>query len=279
MAASDSCVPNLYADAIESSANNRVASHAGLIRSVASMAPAAADLLATAVCTFLVYSVSSGPAISLRQRAIVSLVVGIVAAFTHAQRRESIICNLIQVRETEAILRSAVLSQLSFLCVNLLLGKHLPAWEYALSLFSMAASMMLMRTAITRLLRRLHAAGYGADPVVIYGHSDTTKQIAAAMLRSPSCGLHPVAMIHDDSLKAADRMYRSKDGFCKSLPVSSGPLTSAKLKSFRCNLLILAAPHLSQDEIAMKADIARECGTPVAVLTTTVGERRPAGAT
>jgi lipopolysaccharide/colanic/teichoic acid biosynthesis glycosyltransferase len=135
--------------------------------------------------------------------------------------------------------------------------------------------MMLMRGVITRLLRRLHGAGYGADPVVIYGHSDTTKQIATAMLRSPSCGLHPVAMIHDDSLQAADRMYRSKDGFCESLPVSSGPLTSAKLKSFRCNLLILAAPHLSQDEIATKANIARECGAPVAVLSTALESEDP----
>ena len=275
MAASDSCVPNLYADALESRANSRVAGYGGLIRSLASIAPAATDLLAAAICTFLVYGLSSGPALSLRQRTIVSIVVGIVAAFSRAQRQESTICNLIQVRETEAVLRSAVLSQLSFLCVNLLLGKHLPAWAYALSLFAMASSMMLMRGVITRLLRRLHGAGYGADPVVIYGHSDTTKQIATAMLRSPSCGLHPVAMIHDDSLKAADRMYRSKDGFCKSLPVSNGPLTSAKLKSFQCNLLILAAPHLSQDEIATKADIARECGAPVAVLSTALESEDP----
>ena len=166
-----------------------------------------------------------------------SIVVGIVAAFSRAQRQESTICNLIQIRETEAILRSAVLSQLSFLCVNLLLGKHLPAWAYALSLFAMASSMMVMRGVITRLLRRIHGAGYGADPVVIYGHSETTNHLATAMLRSPSCGLHPVAMIHDDSLKAADRMFRSKDGFCNSIPVSNGPLTSAKLNSFQCNLL------------------------------------------
>ena len=275
MAASDSCVPNLYADALESRASNRVDGYRGLIRSLASIAPAAADLLAAAICTFLVYSLSSGSALSLKQRTIASLVVGIVAAFSHAQRQQFTICNLIRIRETEAVLRSAVLSQLSFLCVNLLLGKHLPAWAYALSLFAMASSMMLMRGAITRLLRSLHGAGYGADPVVIYGHSDTTKQIATAMLRSPSCGLHPVAMIHDDSLKAADRMYRSKDGFCKSLPVSSGPLTSAKLKSLQCNLLVLAAPNLSQNEIAAKAEIARQCGTPVAVLSTALESEDP----
>jgi lipopolysaccharide/colanic/teichoic acid biosynthesis glycosyltransferase len=57
--------------------------------------------------------------------------------------------------------------------------------------------------------------------------------------------------------------------------VSSGPLTSAKLKSFRCNLLILAAPHLSQDEIATKANIARECGAPVAVLSTALESEDP----
>lgn len=275
MAASDSCVPNLYADALESRASNRVDGYRGLIRSLASIAPAAADLLAAAICTFLAYSLSSGSALSLKQRTIASLVVGIVAAFSHAQRQQFTICNLIRIRETEAVLRSAVLSQLSFLCVNLLLGKHLPAWAYALSLFAMASSMMLMRGAITRLLRSLHGAGYGADPVVIYGHPDTTKQIATAMLRSPSCGLHPVAMIHDDSVKAADRMYRSRDGFCKSLPVSSAPLTSAKLKSLQCNLLVLAASNLSQNEIAAKAEIARQCGTPVAVLSTALESEDP----
>lgn len=275
MAASDSCVPNLYADALESRTRGRVAAYSGVMRSVVSIAQPAIDLLAAAICTFLVYGLSSGSALSLRQRAIVSLVVGIVAAFSRMQRNESTICNLIHVRETEAILRSAILSQLAFVCVNLLLGKHLPAWAYALSLLAMASSMMLMRVGVKWLLRRVHEAGYGADPVVIYGHSDTTKQIATAMLRSPSCGLHPVAMIHDDSLKAAERMYRSKDGFCKSLPVSSGPLTSAKLKSFQCNLLILAAPQLSRDEMATTADIARECGAPVAVLSTALEGEDP----
>lgn len=275
MAASDSCVPNLYADALESRTDSRVAAYGGLIRSFASIARPAADFIASAICTFFVYSLSSAALLSLKQRTIVSIVVGIVAAFSRAQRHESAICNLIQIRETEAILRSAALSQLTFLCMNVLLGRHLPAWAYALSLFAMAASMMAMRGAITRLLRRVHGAGYGADPVVIYGHSETTKQIASAMLRSPSCGLHPIAMIHDDSLRAADRMFRSKDGFCRSIPVSSGPLTSAKLNSFRCNLLILAAPHLSPDETAAKVDIARECGTPVAVLSTALESEDP----
>lgn len=275
MAASDSCVPNLYADALESRANSRVAAHSRLVRSFATMARPATDLLAAAICTFLVCNFLSGSAPALKQRLIVSVIVGIVAAFSRAQRQESTICNLIQVRETETILRSAVLSQVAFLCLNLLLGKHLPVWAYGLALVAMACSMILMRRVITRLLRRVHQAGYGADPVVIYGHSDTTKQIASAMLRSPSCGLHPVGMIHNDSLKAADRMYRSKDGFGQSLPVSNGPLTSAKLKSFRCNLLILAAPHLSQNEIATTADIARECGAPVAVLSTVLESEDP----
>jgi lipopolysaccharide/colanic/teichoic acid biosynthesis glycosyltransferase len=275
VAASDSCISNLYADAREPHANSRVAAHAGLIRSFATITRPVTDLLATAICTFFVYSLSSGHLLPIRQRTIASLIVGIVAAFSHAQRQESTICNLIEVRETEAILRSSVLSQLAFLCLNLLLGKHLPAWAYAFALVTIASSMILMRGVVTRFLRRVHQAGYGADSVVIYGHSDTTKQIATAMLRSPSCGLHPVAMIHDDSMKAADRMYRSKDSFCKSLPVTNGPLTSARLKSFQCNLLILAAPHLSQGQIATTAEIARECGAPVAVLSSALESEDP----
>jgi lipopolysaccharide/colanic/teichoic acid biosynthesis glycosyltransferase len=40
-------------------------------------------------------------------------------------------------------------------------------------------------------------------------------------------------------------------------------------------LLILAAPHLSQDQIANSADIARECGAPVAVLSTALESEDP----
>src|SRR5215469_2832206 len=275
VAASDSCVPNIYADAVESRVKGREAVRSGVVHSFSSIVRPAADLLAAMICTFVVYSLSSGVALSFKQRTMVSLVVGIVAAFSYVRRQDSSICNLIQIRETEAILRSAVLSQLAFLCVNLLLGKQLPAAAYLLSLLALASSMMVTREVVTRLLRRVHASGYGADPVVIYGHSDTTKQIAAAMLRSPACGLHPVAMIHDDSFKAADRMFRCKDGFCNAIPVSSGPLTSAKLNSFHCNLLILAAPYISQNEIATTADIARECGAPLAVLSTALESEDP----
>lgn len=275
MAASNSCAPNLYADALESRANSRLAAHRELVLSLVTIARPATDFLAAAVCTLLVYRLSSGSTLSLRQRMLVTIVVGIVAAFSRAQRQESSICNLIPLRETEAVIRSAILSQLALLCLNLLLNKHLPTWAYALSLLAMAVSMALMRGVIVRLLRRIHQAGYGADPVAIYGHSDTTRQIATAMLRSPSCGFHPVAMIHDDTLKTADRMYRSRDGFSESMRVTSGPLTSAKLKSFHCNLLVLAAPSLSQSEIAATTEIARECGTPVALLSTALESEDP----
>lgn len=275
MAASDSCVPNLYADALESHANNRVPAYGGLVRSLASIARPTTGFVAAAISTFLVYSLSPGIAASPRQQVIVGVVVGIVAAFSGPQRHESSICNLTQIRETESILRSALLSQLTFLCLNRLLGSHLPAWAYALSLFLMASLMTLMRGLATSLLRCVHGAGYGAEAVVIYGHSETTNQIASAMLRSPTCGFHPVAMVHDDTLKAADRMFRSNDGFCKLIPVTSGPLTSAKLRSFQCNLLIFAAPHLSQEEIATANEIARESGTRVAVLSTGLESEGP----
>ena len=177
MAASDSCVPNLYADALESRAKRREALYSGLVRSFVTIARPAADLLSAATCAFFVYGLPTGASPSLKQRAIVSIVIGIVAGFSRVQQRKPFICNLIQIRETEAILRSAVLPQFVFLCVNLLLGLHLPAWAYVLSLAVMTSSMIVMRVIITKLLRRIHGSGYGADPVIIYGHSETTKQI------------------------------------------------------------------------------------------------------
>lgn len=275
MAASDSCVPNLYADTSESRTNSRGDLYSSLVRSFADIAGPMTGVLAGAFSALLVYSLAPGVAPSIRQQLIVGILVGIVAAFSNRPGQESSICSLIQIRETEAVLRAALLSQLTFLCVNLLITRALPAWAYALSLVAMVSFMMLMRGLIMWSLRRIHKAGYGAEHVVIYGHSETTNQIASAMLRSPSCGLHPVAMIHDDTLKVADRMFRSKDGFCKSIPVSSGPLTSSKLRSFQCNLLILAASHLSREEMAAAGDIARECGTPVALLSAALESEEP----
>ncbi|HEV2578138.1 MAG TPA: sugar transferase [Acidobacteriaceae bacterium] len=274
MAASDSCVPNLCADVTDSHANARETPHGGLLAGIAATLRPSADLLSAATCTFLIYSLS-GIALSLRQRMIMSIVVGIVATFSRIQQEELSISNLNQIRETESVLRSTALSQLIVLSVNLVLGIHLRAWTSALFLFAMASSMLAMRAGITLLLRRVHRAGYGAAPVVIYGHPDTTKQIAAAMLRSPSCGLHPAAIIHDESAHAVHCMFRAKDGFCSSIPISSGPLTSAKLNSFQCNLLILAAPHLSQEEIAVTANIARECGAPVGILSASSESEEP----
>jgi lipopolysaccharide/colanic/teichoic acid biosynthesis glycosyltransferase len=274
VAASDSCVSNLYADALESRANARETVHSGLLGSIATTLRPSADLLMAAICTFLMYSLS-GVALSLRQRMIVSIAVGVIAAFSRIQQQESTISNLNQIRETESVIRSTALSQLIVLSINLVLGIHLRAWTYTLFLFAMASSTLAMRVGITRLLRRVHRAGYGAAPVVIYGHPDTTKQIAAAMLRSPLCGFHPAAMIHDESVEAVDCMFRVKDGFCNSIPVSSEPLTSANLNSFQCNLLILAAPHLSHDEITATADIARECGAPVGVISTASESEEP----
>ena len=265
MAASNSYVPNLCVDALEARATSRKAFYSDLVRSFASIAQPAADLLVPAVYIFLVYSLFSVTS-PLRQRAIGSIVVGIVAALSHAQRRQSSICNLISVRNTETILRSAVLSQLSFLCVNLLIGRHLPAWIYALSTVAIAILMLLTRGVIAQFLRWVHQAGYGSDPVVIYGHSETTKEIANAMLRSPSCGFHPVVMINDDSLPGADSIFRSRHELYRSVPVNTGPLTSTKLISFQCKLLILAAPRLSRKQIATASDIARRCGADVAIL-------------
>jgi len=266
VAASNSYVPNFYADELEARASNRKAFYSESVRSLASIAHPASGLLAAAACVFLVYTLVSATALPLTQRAVGSLVVGIVAALSTQSRRQNVICNLIQIRESETVLRSAVCAQIAFICVNVLLGKHLPLWAYLLSTLATIAATLVMRAMIALLLRQAHHAGFGANSVVIYGHSETTKQIANALLRSPLCGFHPVAMIHDDSLRPAERTFRLGGDLCKSVTVAGAPLTSTKLMSLHCNLLIFAATQLSQGERTTAANIARECGSAVALL-------------
>ncbi len=200
-----------------------------LAASRATLRPSA-DLLMAAICTFLLYSLS-GVALSLRQRMIVSIAVGIVAAFSRIQQQESSICNLNQIRETESVIRSTALSQLIVLCVNLVLGIHLRAWTYTLFLFAMGSSTLSMRAGITRLLRRVHRAGYGAAPVRHLRSSRYHEADCSCDAPVSACVDYiPSAMIHDESIQAADCMFRVKDGFCNSIPVSSGPLAPENLE-------------------------------------------------
>lgn len=275
VAASDSCLSSVCANEFESGANNRGDVYSNIVRSFANIARPATDVLIATSCTFVASGLSRDTSVSLRQSAIASVIVGIVAAFSRVQSQNSSLCNLAHIRETEIILRAATWSQAMFFCVNLLLGRHIHAWAYFLCLLVTASSMFMVQGVITRLLRRLHRAGYGADSVVIYGHAETTKQVAAAMLRSPECGFHPVAIIHDDSLIPADSMFRSQDGFCQSIPISNGPLTSTKLNPCQCSLLILAAPYLSNEEIARASDIAQERGIHIAVPSATLEDENP----
>lgn len=265
MAASDTCVSNLCDDEVPVRSQLRTSAVHEAVRSLSSMAASMVYFVVIAFCAYVIYGHSYGAIISLSRRAIASTIVGLVALLAYKSRHNPAVCNIPRIRETEAVLRSVALSQVALISVGLVLGIHARVWLYVVSVFVMSAAMITTRCAVSAALRRLHHRGYAVTNVAIYGHSKTAKDLASALLRSPVQGFHPVALLCDDSLKSAGFMFRERGGHCRSILVRNDQPRPAEVRELGCDVLIVAAPEISLDQLASTRAMARDVGVSVAI--------------
>lgn len=274
MAASDTFVPDVQSPVIASRSVRSRTLASALVRTVSAMALPVSDFFVGALCTYFIYGHSTGPSLSGVQRGLVALIVVAPPLFARSQDGVSI-SNLGRILEVGIVLRSACQMVVILFWISLLLGRHLAVWMYLIFPLILSILGIGVRWVVNSTVRALHKRGYGADRVVIYGHSDTANYVASAILRAPLCGLHPVALICNEGLRCADAVYRFKHGLNKSIPIHDEPLTPATLNAVGCDLLIAAAPHLCAHDVAAIAEIGRQSGIAVAVATEVSENSRP----
>jgi lipopolysaccharide/colanic/teichoic acid biosynthesis glycosyltransferase len=83
---------------------------------------------------------------------------------------------------------------------------------------------------------------------------------------APRHGLCPVAVVLDDDASAPDRLFRVPDRGLAHIAVTREPISVSLLHAFRCELLIVAAPRLSAQQIEELRDIADQARSSIAVL-------------
>lgn len=270
MAASDSCVSNLYADALAASITGRKSPSRELFWTVAVLVEISLDFLVTTGCVLFALWWQMHPitsAASLQSPLLISMAAGLattVSLRNAPARRWS--CTLVPIWETERILRATVQCSLVLVLASILLRLHDSGAALATMLVLVPASLIGLRRASSAVLCAFYARGRGGDRVVIYGETDSARQIASTLMRSPRQGLNPVALVIDELAPSVESLFRVGDRRLRRIPVTREPMSASFLHSHSCDLLVVATPHMSERQIRDLRDIADQAGASIAVL-------------
>jgi exopolysaccharide biosynthesis polyprenyl glycosylphosphotransferase len=279
MAASESHVPNLYTDAIADSRVQRQGISRELFRRAMMVAELAADFLtciAAAIGAYF-FQLYFGAQVQcpIKQVVAVGILQGIFAVLLLQRKSASDgDASLLRIRETERAIRTSIQTLLLLLFITFLLRLNFPRTAILVSLGLTPILLIAQKQIFSSILEFLHTKGYGIDRVVVYGAGEMGKRIVSTLLYSPRLGLRPVAVIGDSSIAGGNFMFELGYRRCHAVPVQSGPITPALLKSFGCSLLIVVMPPACSEDLTEVMHIAKQAGTPLALMSSILPRER-----
>jgi exopolysaccharide biosynthesis polyprenyl glycosylphosphotransferase len=173
---------------------------------------------------------------------------------------------LLQVRETERVLRVSTVSVLLLLATDMCLKLNIPLIGILLAFGLLPLSLLLEKKLLASILRLLYRHSIGIERAVVYGDLDTARHVASTLQQSPRLALCPVSVVAGNV--ATDITTLPEFGYRGSgtIPLQRGPLSSLLLQSLRCDLLIVALPHLSKDVLQELSVVAKQAKCVVALL-------------
>ncbi|WP_182276838.1 exopolysaccharide biosynthesis polyprenyl glycosylphosphotransferase [Granulicella sp. 5B5] len=269
MAASESYVASHLADSAAPGSMRHRAFPGGLNRYVLAGAEVIADLLtcvASLIAAYLVQrKVGGNLGYPLQRVLAIGAVQGLFAVLLLSASGAYGGCSsLMRIRETERAVRAAIQAALLLSFVVSILALQLPPMAVLVNVFLMPVLLIFQKQVTHSLTQALHVRGYGCKRAVIYGAGEAGRRITSTLLHSPKLGLQPVAVWSDGSVPASDGLsvlgYRRES----AIPVRFEPLAASTLRSLRCNLLIMAEPHLSAAQFEEMKSIANQAGILVA---------------
>lgn len=272
MAAPDFIAPSFCAETIAPPGREReeasrvfAANAVFLVEILADFLICSAGILVTFFCCS-VLGFSAATQHSIRQIAGLSSAFGFTSVFLlyrdGSYRGSS---GLLQIRETERVLRIAAQALFLMFAISSLLGMAFYWATFLVGLVLIPASLITEKQILLTMMKRLHPGERRAERAVIYGASDVARIVASTLLQSPRLGLEPVAIVADASEPHDGEMLEMGYRGRRAIPVCPEPLTPALLKSLRCDLLLLAVPHLSREQVEAACGSARQIGLDVAL--------------
>ena len=173
---------------------------------------------------------------------------------------------LLQIRETERAIRVPAQALFLLLIISCLLGLAFTWPEFLVAIALVPILLIVEKRFFFAATGRMLRAVRSTQRVAILGGGDTGRSVVSYLLHSPRLGLQPVAVIDDSSGPGSGCMpemgYRGR----RSIPVHSGPVTAAFLKSLQCDLLLIATRNASPEKLAVASNAAHHIGLDVALL-------------
>ncbi len=156
--------------------------------------------------------------------------------------------SLLRIRETERALR---VSMEAFLLVFPL--SFFSAQLFSRLLLVLAAAivpfcLVVQKQLLFKMVRGLHARGYGLETVLIYGAGDTGRRVFSALTRSPKLGLLPAVMVDDDAAKTGEAIFEYAYHHQRSVTVQSGPLNKDLIAGWGAKVVVIAIPSLAREK-------------------------------
>lgn len=284
MAAPDLIASTLY---VETNAPSRAARRA-VLQDIFATGMMSVELFSDIVaCTvgwvaasaFTSFATASSPSFGvLRSAAPLGVALGLIVvtlSYCDGGYRKS--SGLLQICETERAIRFPVQAFLLLLSLKLLLGFSVSWLQSFAALFTVSALLILEKRLVSALATKVNRRLSLRRRTVIYGAGELGRCAVSTLLRSPRVDFNPIAVVDSDSSDNADHIlelgYRGR----ASIPVVNRPLTTSLLKSYRCQMLLLADSDLSADELASAIEAARHAGSDIAVLRNPEFSDRPSG--
>ncbi|HEV2486814.1 MAG TPA: exopolysaccharide biosynthesis polyprenyl glycosylphosphotransferase [Terracidiphilus sp.] len=273
MAAPDFVASNFYSETIAELRNERQTVSRAMFKNTLALVEVSADFVTCSIgifaanyfCTFLPFT--THPLHPLRLVASLGIVFALLSVFLQyrdgAYSRDG---GLLQIRETERAIRIPAQSLTLLLIISLLLNRNLSSLVFLIAIFLVPALLILQKQILFMVVRGLQQRVDGVERVVIYGTGDTSRSVVSTLLHSPRLGFLPVAVVEDNPAQSSGCIPAMGYRHRRSVPVQSGPLTPALLKSLRVDLLLLATPNLSSEQIISATHAANQVGSGIAML-------------
>jgi lipopolysaccharide/colanic/teichoic acid biosynthesis glycosyltransferase len=251
----------LYAELLALSRGERQLASKALFQRVISVTEVLADFLACAGGVFAVSFLYPSLHLGRPTQCSVSVVAGLMMVLLlerdGAYRGGG---SLPQIRATEHALRIPARALLPPLLCSILLHLNVLSAALFVALILLPLLLIVEKQTLFAIICDLYVREQGVDRVVVYGAGDAATRMVSNLLDLPRLGLRPVAVIDDELATTGKRIFEIGYRRYLSLPVHSGPVTAALLKSCRCKLLIVAVSNLCAEKLAAATEAAKQAG-------------------
>ncbi len=172
---------------------------------------------------------------------------------------------LLRIRETERALSAGVQASCLLLLVAWILGLDICWPEIPFAVVLIPTLLVAEKLILFSLAGKLQPVER-MERVIVYGAGDTARRFLSTVIQSPRLGLVPVAVIDAGPAQGSASMLEMGYRGRASIPVQPGPITASQLKATKTDILVLASPDLSREQVAEATEAADQAGIPLAFL-------------